>query len=831
MRNPVGQSCPSQLRLTPSRPDCLRRLSCVCALMATLTLANAAPILDTGNPTGFFTNVASRLLSSELNIDLTRIQIYPTNQYTPAVHRLLQVAANIYDATTNRSYDSSGFPLPTLFQPVFQKVINGANTEVYITNFVEFTALGASLTNTTPLDLGNSTDLDNLQPFSLVYGVPIIVGAKKGLPNFNQFAMQSAFAIARKLQITRVSTNATVAPTSSYKVNQMFNCSVSNQLAFDFWNSYTNDYTRQTTIWVADHIQMGLTNDETQNPWYLLNAYIDNSTTINNWPGIGLNMNPGSFQINNFNVILLPTAVYQFRSLFFTTDLSANFETNVSINGSSLPQPHWWLVMTNNIQAVLIDTASGRAIDYVQLRGPTSVRDLTAELLNSTNFASLWLTNIDANSSPPGLPSGVNNQIFISMAAPYNPAVWGNTPMPIIESNIDGLRNFYHIGAVYNRGLAFGLTNLQIQVGYTPSSLTVQRITWQANDPLVHYLNTDLTDTASSTDAQSYIANPLIDAAPNERYQPWGIMNQMNWLAGVVVDANPYNIALKDPLVWQSDDWDFPNAQTLNPDWLGQVHRGTPWQTIYLKASDVLGEIQNGANVGTNTWMNWTGDFDPTDAAAMAPVRDWHMVSMLAALLNTNDLRSLFSLNNPNPNAWLVLLDGLTALTNDLPDSFGLSRGVVPPQFGTLVISSNSPQASAIVNAIQSARMGQPGQLFRDVGDILVIPQLTEQSPFLNWNDGVQSSNGISDEAYEMIPSQLLPLLRSDSIGSIAPTNSQMQVQFTGYDGHAYAVQISSDLMNWVSISTNCPVNGTFNFMISAPINASQQFYRSVLLQ
>jgi hypothetical protein len=207
------------------------------------------------------------------------------------------------------------------------------------------------------------------------------------------------------------------------------------------------------------------------------------------------------------------------------------------------------------------------------------------------------------------------------------------------------------------------------------------------------------------------------------------------------------------------------------------------------------------------------------------------MVSMLAALLNTNDLRSLFSLNNPNPNAWLVLLDGLTTLTNDLPDSFGLSRGVVPPQFGTLVISSNSPQASAIVNAIQSARIGQPGQLFRDVGDILVIPQLTEQSPFLNWNDGVQSSNGISDEAYEIIPSQLLSLLRADSIGSIASVNGQMLVQFSGYDGHAYAIEVSSDLINWVSISTNSPANEAFNFTITAPVNSGPQFYRSVLLQ
>jgi hypothetical protein len=199
-------------------------------------------------------------------------------------------------------------------------------------------------------------------------------------------------------------------------------------------------------------------------------------------------------------------------------------------------------------------------------------------------------------------------------------------------------------------------------------------------------------------------------------------------------------------------------------------------------------------------------------------------------MLNTNDLRSLFSVNKSNPSTWLVLLDGLTALTNDLPD-LKLKFGFFPPQFGTLVMSSNSPQASAIVNAIQSARARQPGQLFRDVGDILATPQLTEQSPFLNWNDGVQSSNGISDEAYEMIPSQLLSLLRADSIGSITPANSQIVAQFTGYDGHSYAIEVSSNLVNWVSVSTNCPVNGIFSFTNSAVPNANQQFYRTILLQ
>jgi hypothetical protein len=43
------------------------------------------------------------LLKSELNLDLNKLQVYPTNYYTPSVHRLLQVAANLYDCTTNRA--------------------------------------------------------------------------------------------------------------------------------------------------------------------------------------------------------------------------------------------------------------------------------------------------------------------------------------------------------------------------------------------------------------------------------------------------------------------------------------------------------------------------------------------------------------------------------------------------------------------------------------------------------------------------------------------------------------------------------------------------------
>ena len=121
-----------------SRFHRLKLLLCGWAMMMTVRMALANTPITTDSPIGFFTNVASRLLSAELNMDLHRIQVYPTNQYTPAVHRLLQVTANIYDSTTNRFNDD--YPhLPTAFRPQFGKI----GDAVYITNFVEVTNISA----------------------------------------------------------------------------------------------------------------------------------------------------------------------------------------------------------------------------------------------------------------------------------------------------------------------------------------------------------------------------------------------------------------------------------------------------------------------------------------------------------------------------------------------------------------------------------------------------------------------------------------------------------------------------------------------------------------
>jgi hypothetical protein len=155
------------------------------------------------------------------------------------------------------------------------------------------------------------------------------------------------------------------------------------------------------------------------------------------------------------------------------------------------------------------------------------------------------------------------------------------------------------------------------------------------------------------------------------------------------------------------------------------------------------------------------------------------------------------------------------------------------PALDTIVISSNSAAASIIVNAIQTNKAGSPNQTFLGIGDILATPQLSIQSPFLNLTNPapVMVEYGISDQAYEVIPSQLLPLLRVNSIGKMLSTNGQVQMQFSGYDDHAYAIQISLDLLHWTSVSTNSPTNGVFSAVIPAMGNPAPQFFRTVLIQ
>ena len=102
----------------------------------------------------------------------------------------------------------------------------------------------------------DSNLVSNLKPNDLVFGVPLIVGAKKGLPNFNEFAMQSVFNITRKAQLWRPTATADRPP---WRTNVMYILSVSNAFGVETWNSYRTNYTRPVTIYVTNMLAMAFT--------------------------------------------------------------------------------------------------------------------------------------------------------------------------------------------------------------------------------------------------------------------------------------------------------------------------------------------------------------------------------------------------------------------------------------------------------------------------------------------------------------------------------------------------------------------------------------------
>jgi hypothetical protein len=844
--------------------------------------AEASPQLNPSCPLDFFTNVASRLLSSQLNVNLNHIQIYPTNQYTPAVHRLLQLTANVLDCTTTNYYSS-------VFRPLFWKTNEECSdvwqTNIYITGYQY---VHEPLPSNNPPILSIPVDANDASlPFGLsgitnnIYGIPWVIGVKKGLPNFNAFELDNSFFIERQLQFTRNSA-ALASPGQlfpygrTYATNQMYIMGVSNMLAIDDWNSYASNYNNQVTIGVYDSLSFSMTNSA---GFSILNLFSTNVTfTISLWPGglfvipFGTNMSveqnlsfAGSPASSSGTYVYYdgPAAVsfggFTYQAPCFVPE---SLDTSNFLDSGTLPLPNFGLVTTNHLQAYILDTdqkGNIHILDYVQFGAMNSSLNINAAVQDS-NDTGFWSTNVYGASTTPW---GVLNQYIASSIGGTVPAedadgggpggAWTTTPVPGLPNNIGSgpaaqqafFSAFFSPGdaATYNGEY---VTNLQLSVlaPFTPMREIAQRFIFQANDPLVHYLVSDLNDINDDTSNRIDISMASTNGIRtigllSDRYMPWG---NLPWGAtpgfgysyftallpevydGVQVDENPYNLAYKDPLVWTPDEWDFPTNETLNASWLGQVHRGTPWQTIYLKSTNILDLQSPSPGSGLSTWALWTGDTNPNDAASMAPVHDWQIASLLASLFNTNSESSLFSPNDPNPNDWENLLNGMTVLTNDL-DSYILEYA--GQEFTHMTISSNSSQAGEIADAIDTIRSSLPRQLFLTPGSIFAVPRLSDDSPYLNV-DALEVQLGISDEAYEAIPDQILPLLRIDSIGSMTTANGQVIIQFTGDDNHVYAVQVSPNLLNWTTISTNCPVNGIFSITNAA--TANPQFYRTALL-
>jgi hypothetical protein len=258
----------------------------------------------------------------------------------------------------------------------------------------------------------------------------------------------------------------------------------------------------------------------------------------------------------------------------------------------------------------------------------------------------------------------------------------------------------------------------------------------------VHYTVEDLSDPdyTASTNNLVYPIRPAtrIPASPylgvmNKRHRPWGGYPLRSGGGGTSAVATDYSMSLKDPGVRTSDEWDFPTNKFASLGAIGRVHRGTPWQTIYLKST-----VEQ-----PRTWLEWSGSL------GTHPTNDWKFADLFTVAANDNAARGLLSVNQTNIAAWSAVLSGVTALSN--------SVGGVSAQ--TFIISPNTPQLRTIVQGINTARARKSDRLFRNLGDLLATPELTVNSPFVNRTNLVKNLN---DAVVERIPQQILSLLKAD---------------------------------------------------------------------
>jgi hypothetical protein len=250
-----------------------------------------------------------------------------------------------------------------------------------------------------------------------------------------------------------------------------------------------------------------------------------------------------------------------------------------------------------------------------------------------------------------------------------------------------------------------------------------------------------------------------------------------------------------------SDDWAFPTNKFPNVGWLGRVHRGTPWQTVYFKA----------ALPDPATWQKWSGNFANTvnygqfstnrgvpiagnaegpvttnfpinyytsDSFFSSPTNDFHLLDLFTAAYDDNATRGQLSINQTNLAAWSAVLSGTIVLRDNtgklLPSGWtGTNWAVIQPVAVDQYLTNNPP-LSQIVNAINAARFtpliytnpatggriaipAPTNGVFSHLGDILYVPQLTISSPYLGNNP-----LALNDTVYEWIPQQIMGLLRCD---------------------------------------------------------------------
>lgn len=764
------------------------------------TRTNTSPAqMKEWQPLAQFTNIANRLLDSYYDaitnsylissnfpkLAVHRIPIhvpnYPQFRYNSTIHRILQVAANIVEATSpNNSYDAASTnKYPFVFRPLCHTE-NGTNFIVdyiieqdpnIITNGVYREYYAANLSS------------NNVN--QVVYDIPWVIGATKnhtpfnstnkvGFPNFNEFTIETVAQITRKLELRK---NA-VSDLQIAQTNEMFILSISNRFGIEAWNSYTQAYAGPIDIMIFLRTHTYLTNQSgviwptPTNNGYQVHFRME---TITNWAAATADP---AFRTNSFvtplftNVIFLSNMQYSVsRGTFIPSGATSGFERS-----TEYIIPNWGLIVTNSIFYIAVDRRANRIIDAVNMSGPGYGINLVQALMGERNaFASnfefsLWNTNRYRGSRDSTMITlGSREQIAVSGdASRISDTAWTSFTLtaPVGEQRAREVVNFARF-IDPEAPIPADMTNLvnppviSVETPFNPTRKFYNRMTWQVNDPLVHYTFQDL-KMWPTVMVHQVLSPPNTPLPPNtfgdlnDVYNPWGGRSYPSGsglrdpsVGGLNIFVYDYRV--KDPGVDQSDDWNFPTNKFPSIGWLGRIHRGTPWQTIYMKPDPIL----------TNDWLHWTGN------PFTIPILDHEMFDSFTAVPNENSARGLLSVNQPGLAAWSAVLSGVPVLQVWSNDTV-LTPMVIPPAGGLggrrLADGRPASELGRIVAGINNHRTNFSDNVYTKLGQILGAPELTIESPFLR--DGQLSSDQIqrtvTDIALERIPQQIMSLLKVD---------------------------------------------------------------------
>ncbi len=664
--------------------------------------------------------------------------------YSARVHQILQLAANIFDATTgSKRAEDRSFPyFPTVFRPWFME----SNGNVFITNYtmIPETQTAANFQAAYAWrDLESGEGLPKVD--DLVYGVPLIVGARKGYPNFNELAVVSAAEATRKLKVYR-----STAGKDWDKLEQQFSLKLRTMIQIEARNSYS--FPNQRPLELVVGMRVGVQVKERTNAFPILNTNWVTGVRYTyaplRWPGEALQ----SAQTNHYAV----SPVFQTNLLDWLVVTNAD---------GDLPTNGWTASLMNRMLFYLVDNsvAGGRIVDAVSLNRPTNYFEIGKLMEEDLPVANDILKRIWSSAKGGKVNVGIRAQLDISAnSGLVGDRVWGSYDGLTIDSKKAAAQHFF----AFMDDTSLLETN---QAPFTPTRVMVQANYYQVDDPLVHYTFEDL----RNDKLKEVYGTEIPPVVRTNLGISMGVRNPLSygWNKGkfgaddsVIPGEGTLDPTVRDPGVIHPDFWDFPTNFFPSVGWLGRVHRGTPWQTIYLKS-----------RAPNQDWINHSGNqraSHPYAANLMQPRRDWELLDIFTTAPHPNATRGRLSINQTNLAAWSAVLSGvLTSETVEDPSNAGLNIAntvVMNPA----AISPVTPSIETIVTNINKFRtlynsnQFNPYGQFTRLSQVLSAPLLTDDSPFLNVDKNrfdARQPNGVGqiyDADYERIPQQILSLLK-----------------------------------------------------------------------